>query len=63
MTYPGIMSEVVERLVGEYGWRESVSNLSGKLRCGSLRYGEAVEFADVLACNIIWQKRKSNGKK
>lgn len=42
------MSEVVERLAEEYGWSESVPNLSGKLRRGSLRYGEAVELANVL---------------
>lgn len=52
------MSEVVERLAEEYGWSESVPNLSGKLRRGSLRYSEAVELADVLGYNIIWQKRK-----
>ena len=52
------MSEVVERLAEEYGWSESVPNLSGKLRRGSLRYGEAVELADVLGYDVIWQKRK-----
>ena len=52
------MSEVVERLAEEYDWSESVPNLSGKLRRGSLRYGEAVELADVLGYDIIWQKRK-----
>ena len=52
------MSEVVERLAEEYGWSKSVPNLSGKLRRGSLRYGEAVELADVLGYDIIWQKRK-----
>ena len=52
------MSAVVERLVEEYGWSESVPNLSGKLRRGSLRYSEAVELADVLGYDIIWQKRK-----
>ena len=52
------MSEVVERLAEEYGWIESVPNLSGKLRRGSLRYGEVVELADVLGYDIIWQKRK-----
>ena len=52
------MSEVVERLAEEYGWSESVPNLSGKLRRGSLRYGEAIELADVLGYDIIWQKRK-----
>ena len=34
------MSEVVERLAKEYDWSESVPNLSGKLRRGSLRYGD-----------------------
>ena len=51
------ISEVVERLAEEYGWSESVPNLSGKLRRGSLRYGEAVELANVLGYDLIWQKR------
>lgn len=42
------MSEVVEVLADEYGWSSSVPNLSQKLKRGSLRYGEAVELADVL---------------
>ena len=36
------MTEVVELLFYKYGWSGSVPNLSGKLRRGSLRYGEAV---------------------
>lgn len=52
------MSEVVELLAEKNGWSESVPNLSGKLRRGSLRYGEAVELADVLGYDIIWQKRR-----
>ena len=52
------MSEVVERLSQEYGWSSSVPNLSGKLRRGSLRYGEAVELADVLGYDIVWKKRR-----
>ena len=52
------MSEVVERLTEEYGWSRSVPNLSGKLRRGSLRYSEAIELADVLGCDLVWQKRK-----
>ena len=40
------MSEVVEVLADEYGWSSSVPNLSGKLKRGSLRYGEAVELAE-----------------
>lgn len=47
------MSEVVERLAEEYGWSESVPNLSGKLRRGSLRYSEVLELADVLGYDVI----------
>ena len=39
-------------------WNRSVPNLSGKLKRGSLRYGEAVELADALGYDIVWQKRK-----
>lgn len=52
------MSEVVEKLAEEHGWSASVPNLSGKLRRGSLRYREAVELADVLGYEIVWQKQK-----
>ncbi len=52
------MTEVVELLSDEYGWSGSVPNLSGKLRRGSLRYGEAVELADALGYDIVWQKRR-----
>ena len=41
----------------KYGWSRSVPNLSGKLKRGSLRYGEAVELADALGYDIVWQKR------
>ena len=40
------------------GWSDSVSNLSGKLQRGSLRYREAVELADVLGYDVVWQKRR-----
>ena len=52
------MSEAVEILADEYGWSSSVTNLSDKLKRGSLRYGEAVELADVLGYDLIWVKRK-----
>ena len=52
------MNEVVKRLSENYGWSSSVPNLSGKLRRGSLRYGEAVELADVLGYDIVWKKRR-----
>ena len=56
------MTEVVDYLSNEYGWSRSVPNLSGKLKRGSLRYGEAVELADALGytcagirCDRIWR--------
>lgn len=52
------MSEVVDILADEYGWSSSVPNLSGKLKRGSLRYGEAVELADVLGYDLVWVKRR-----
>mgnify|MGYP006977065493 FL=1 len=53
------MTKVVDYLSVEYGWSRSVPNLSGKLKRGSLRYGdEAVELADALGYDIVWQKRK-----
>lgn len=52
------MSELVEKLSDQYGWSASVPNLSGKLRRGSLRYREAVELADALGYDIIWQPRR-----
>ena len=56
------MSEVVELLADEYGWSSSVPNLSGKLKRGSLRYSEAVELADILGYDLVWQKRRSGGR-
>ena len=52
------MTEVVDRLYDNYNWSHIVPNLSGKLRRGSLRYQEAVEFSDVLDYDIVWVKRK-----
>lgn len=49
---------MVDYLSDEYGWSRSVLNLSGELKRGSLRYGEAVELADALGYDIVWQKRK-----
>ena len=52
------MQEVVDQLHEEYGWSDSVSNLSGTLQRESLRYREAVELADVLGYDLVWQKRR-----
>ena len=40
------MKEVVDRLSEDYGWSDSVSNLSNKLQRESLRYVEAGQLAD-----------------
>ena len=52
------MQEVVDLLADEYGWSDSVSNLSAKLQRESIRYKEVVELADVLGYDIVWQKRR-----
>ena len=54
------MQELVDRLAEEYGWSDSVSNLSAKLQRESIRYQEVVERADVLGYDIVWQKRRDN---
>ena len=54
------MQEVVEFLSDEYGWSDSVSNLSAKLQRESIRYKEVVELADVLGYDIVWKKRKDS---
>ena len=55
------MGELVEKLSDQYGWSPSVPNLSDKLRRESLRYKEAVELADALGYDLVWQKRKYGG--
>lgn len=52
------MAEIVEKMADQYGWSASVPNFSGKLRRSSLRFQEAVELADALGYDLIWQKRK-----
>ncbi len=52
------MQQLVEQLSDEYGWSESVSNLSAKLQRESLRYVEAVQMADVMGYDLVWQKRR-----
>ena len=52
------IQEVVDLLHVEHGWSDSVSNLSNKLQRKSLRYVEAVQLADALGYEIVWQKRK-----
>lgn len=51
------MQDVVDKLAEDYGWSDSVSNLSAKLQRDSIRYKEVIELADVLGYDIVWQKR------
>lgn len=50
------MQEVVDELSSDYGWSDSVSNLSNKLQRESLRYTEAVQLAHVLGYKLVWEK-------
>ena len=52
------MQEAVDLLYDEYGWSDSVSNLSAKLQLESIRYKEVVELADVLGYDLVWVKRR-----
>ena len=52
------MQQVVDLLSDEYGWSDSVYNLSAKLQRESIRYKEVLELADVLGYEIVWQKKK-----
>ena len=55
-SYP--MQEVGDRLSEDYCRSASVSNLSNKLQRESLRYVEAVQLADALGYDLVWQKRR-----
>lgn len=52
------MQLLVDKLAEEYGWSDSVSNLSAKLQRESIRYKEVIELADVLGYEIVWQKKR-----
>lgn len=52
------MQELVDRLSDDYGWSDSVSNLSAKLQRESIRYKEVIELADVLGYELVWQRRR-----
>ena len=52
------MQKVVDLLSEDYGWSDSVSNLSNKLQRESLRYVEAVQLAYALGYDLVWQKRR-----
>ena len=46
------MQDVVDKLAEDYGWSDSVSNLSAKLQRESIRYKEVIELADVLGYDL-----------
>ena len=50
------MQEVVDLLSDEYGWSDSVSNLSAKLQRESIRYKEVLELATVLGYDIVFDR-------
>ena len=51
------MREVLERLSVAHKWSGSLSNFSGKLQRGTLRYSEAEDIAEVLGYEIVWIKK------
>ena len=57
------MTEVVDCLSDEYGWSRSVPNLSGNLKRGSLRYGEAVALANAQGHDIVGRSGETHSKK
>ena len=50
------MDEVLQLLHEDYQWSRSLSNFSGKLSRGTLRYVEAVQIADILGYDVVWKK-------
>lgn len=52
------MRELLKRLVITHKWSGSLSNFSGKLKRGTLRYSEAEDIADVLGYEISWIRKK-----
>ena len=52
------MQETVELLSKKHGGSRSISNFSGKLLRGTIRYSEVRELADALGYEIRWIKKK-----
>ena len=50
------MKQVLDMLVDEYGWSESLSNFSRKLHTDKVKYSEVLQIAEVLGYEISWQK-------
>jgi len=54
------MKEVLEQLHNEYGWSESIPNLSMKLARATIKYREVLELADIMGYDIVWRKRDNS---
>lgn len=52
--------EAVDACATEFGWSDSDSNFSNKLKEQTLRYKEALELAQVLGYEIVWRKRRDD---
>lgn len=52
------MKQILERLAVTHRWSGSLSNFSGKLKRGTLRYTEAKEIADILGYDIVWIRKR-----
>ena len=53
------MRETLDRLVVTHKWSGSLSNFSGKLKRGTIRYSEVLDIADVLGYDIVWKKKNT----
>lgn len=51
------IAELIRRLNEKYGRSDTTQNLSNKLTRGTLKYSEALEIADVLGFEIVWQPK------
>jgi hypothetical protein len=52
------LKDLAQKLHDAYQHPVSSSNLANKLSRDTLKYIEAVQIADVLGYDIVWQKRK-----
>lgn len=54
------MQKLVEMINEKYNKKDSLSNLSNKLRRGTIKYSEVKEIADVIGYEIQWQDKKKD---
>lgn len=51
------MAEVVRQINKKFNRNDSLQNLNGKLVRETLKYSEALEIAEILNFEIVWQKK------